>query len=99
VLADYGKGIRRSLLPVLPSIASDVEAVEIAFTKRISGRSPEKRGNGLKFVVEAIQQNNWHLFFQSGIGACLIDKNGIGFTERAASVTGCLAVIDFSGEK
>ena len=96
VLADYGKGVRQSLLPVLPSIASDIEALEIAFTKRVSGRSPEHRGNGLKFVSEMIQQNNWHLYFQSGFGSCSIDKNGIIFQENIVSVIGCLAIIDFS---
>jgi len=99
VLADYGKGVRQSLLFVLPSIASDVEAVEIAFTRRVSGRSPEQRGNGLKFVSEAIQQNNWHLYFQSGSGSCSIDRNGIQFAEEAFPVVGCLAIIDFDGEK
>jgi hypothetical protein len=58
VLADFGRGIKQSLLDVLPSLKSDVEAVETAFTKRISGRSPEQRGNGLKFVSETIQQNS-----------------------------------------
>ena len=99
VLADYGKGVRQSLLFVLPSIASDVEAVEIAFTRRISGRSLEQRGNGLKFVSEAIQQNKWHLYFQSGFGSCSIDRNGIQFSERAIAVIGCLAIIDFDGDK
>ena len=98
LLADYGKGVRQSLLSVLPSIISDIEAVEIAFTKRISGRSPEQRGNGLKFVSEAIQQNNWHLYFQSGLGSCSIDGNGITFLEKTISVTGCLAIIDFKSE-
>ena len=96
VLADYGKGVRQSLLLVLPSITSDVEAVEIAFTKRISGRSPEQRGNGLKFVSEIIQQNNWHFYFQSGHGSCSIDRNGIIFSEEKTAVTGCLAIIDFN---
>ena len=98
VLSDYGRGIRQSLLLVLPSLVSDTEAVEIAFTKRISGRSPEQRGNGLKFVSEAIRQNNWHLYFQSGLGACSIDGKGINFLEKAISVTGCLAIIDFTGD-
>ena len=95
VLADYGKGVRQSLLAVLPSISSDVVAVEIAFTKRISGRSPEQRGNGLKFVSDMIQQNDWHLYFQSGTGSCLIDKNGMTFIEKAIPVIGCLAIMDF----
>jgi len=99
VLADYGKGVMQSLLFVLPSISSDVEAVEIAFTRRISGRAPEQRGNGLKFVSEAIQQNNWHLYFQSGFGSCSIDRNGIHFSEESFPVIGCLAIIDFDGDK
>jgi hypothetical protein len=98
VLADYGKGIKRSLSLVLPEIETDIEAIEIAFTKRISGRSPEQRGNGLKFVSETIQQNNWQLYFQSGLGTCLIDKNGLSFTESKVNLPGCLAIIKFNGE-
>ena len=97
VLADYGKGVKESLLPVAPFLRSDVEAVETAFTKRISGRFPEQRGNGLKFVSQTIQQNKWHLYFQSGSGSCSIDASGIVFLERPFSLTGCLAVLDFSG--
>ena len=99
VIADYGRGVKQSLLPVLPSIASDKEAVEIAFIKRISGRSPEQRGNGLKFVSETIRQNNWHLYFQSGTGSCSIDRNGIVFFEKTDSLIGCLAIIGFNGDK
>jgi hypothetical protein len=99
VLADYGMGVRRSLAAVLPAIGSDFEAVETAFTKRISGRSPEQRGNGLKFVSETIRQNNWHLYFQSGSGSCSIDGHDILFFERTPAITGCLAILNFNGEK
>ena len=99
VLADYGRGLKQSLLQVLPSITSDRAAIETAFTKRISGRAPEQRGNGLKFVSEAIQQNRWHLYFQSGIGSCSIGKNGVAFFESSIQVPGCLAIIDFNGEQ
>jgi hypothetical protein len=98
VLADYGRGVRQSLLPVLPELKTDQEAVKTAFTMRISGRSPEQRGNGLKFASETIRQNNWHLYFQSGIGTCLIDKTGISYAESAAHVLGCLVIIKFGGE-
>jgi len=98
-LVDYGMGVRQSLGSVLPSIGSDVEAVETAFTKRISGRSPEQRGNGLKFVSETIQENNWHLYFQSGSGSCSIDGHGINFFEKTPSITGCLAILDLNGEQ
>jgi len=96
ILADFGKGIKQSLLPVVPSISSDLEALNIAFTKQISGRSPEQRGNGLKFVSESITQNNWYLFFQSGFASCSIDINGIIFNEMANSIKGCLAVLDLN---
>jgi len=98
VLSDYGKGVRQSLLNVLPQTKNDMEAVEIAFTKRISGRSPELRGNGLKFVAEAIISNNWHLYFQSGNGSCKIDKDGMFFHEEEISLSGCLAILDFDGD-
>jgi len=98
ILADYGRGVKQSLLSVLPSLNSDLEAVEAAFTKRISGRSPEQRGNGLKFVAETIQQNNWHLYFQSGSGCCSIDGDGIKFSDRLPSLTGCLAILNLRGE-
>ena len=96
VLADFGKGLKQSLMAVLPSISSDIEAIETAFTKRISGRSPEQRGNGLKFVSETIQQNNWHLYFQSGYGTCSIDIKGVTFCESNILLNGCLAIIDFN---
>ena len=98
VLADYGMGVRQSLLSVLPSIGTDLEAVETAFTRRISGRSPEQRGNGLKFISETIQQNNWYFYFQSGSGSCSINNKGIRFHEKAISLIGCLAIIDFNRE-
>ena len=95
VLADYGKGVRQSLLSVIPSLGSDLEAVIIAFTKKISGRSPEQRGNGLKFVSETIKKNKWHLYFQSGTGSCSIDSRGINFTEKPVLLAGCLAILNF----
>jgi hypothetical protein len=95
VLADYGRGIRQSLLSVLPSLASDLEAIEAAFIKRISGRSPEQRGNGLKFVTESIKKNNWHLYFQSGMGSCVINSAGVLFKTIKTPLAGCLAIINF----
>jgi hypothetical protein len=70
--------------------------MEIAFTKKISGRAPEQRGNGLKFVSESIQQNNWSLYVQSGKGCCEIDGSGIKLYEREECIIGCLAIIDFT---
>ena len=63
VLADFGRGIRASLKSVF-NAKSDQEAVEIAFTKQLSGRAPEQRGNGLKFVADSFKTKNWSLRLQ-----------------------------------
>jgi len=97
VIADFGQGIRQSLSKVMPDLSSDKDALEAAFTKRISARSPEMRGNGLKFVSDAVQHNAWHLFFQSGQGTCAIDKNGIIFSCSDVMIQGCLAILHFGG--
>ena len=99
VIADYGRGVKQSLMNVVPEIASDLEAVETAFTKRVSGRAPEQRGNGLKFVAETVQENNWYLYFQSGSGSCSINREGMAFHEKTFSLRGCLAIIHFDGDK
>jgi len=54
VIADRGQGIFKSLSKVDASIKNDDVALKIAFEKQISGRSPEKRGNGLKYVLNNI---------------------------------------------
>jgi hypothetical protein len=99
VLGDYGRGIKESLSQVIPNIQNDLEALKIAFTQKISGRYPEQRGNGLKFVSETIKNNNWALYFQSGNGYCLINRDDIKYKDGNTFVPGCLAVIDFNGDK
>jgi len=66
VLADRGQGVLKTLQQVRPSLANHSEALKVAFTEIISGRAPEARGNGLKFVRKVIVDNNFKLFFQSG---------------------------------
>ena len=95
VVADFGMGVMSSLKRVRPNIASDVESVEMAFTQRISGRFPEQRGNGLKFVMQSVQQNNWSLFFQSGTGCCFADGSECFFSVSPLSVPGIIAVLHF----
>lgn len=91
VLADRGRGILATLKRVKTELENDEEALETAFNERISGRAPESRGNGLKFVKESLKQTNNHLLFISGTGkAELNDKMVVSRTEK---ITGCLAVI------
>ena len=95
VLADFGRGIKGTLSSVI-RLSSDLEAVETGFTKQISGRNPEQRGNGLKFVANTIIEKNWSLFFQTGNGCCFINQGKIDFAQTDDYYSGCLAIIDFS---
>jgi hypothetical protein len=68
-LADRGRGMLSSLKRVVPTLSNDQEAIETAFEKVISGRSPEQRGNGLKFVRQIINGNAKRaLVAKSGLG-------------------------------
>jgi len=91
VLADRGQGVTATLKRVKPEIKNDEEALYVAFNEKISGRAPEPRGNGLKFVKENIKNMSKHLLFMSGEArAQLNEKMEISRTEK---IHGCLAVI------
>lgn len=76
-IADRGQGVFRSLTRVVPSIPDDQEALITAFETTISGRSPENRGNGLKFVRNIIVAGEKRgLACRSGSG--LVDYGSLG---------------------
>lgn len=92
ILADRGQGILSTIKKIKPEIANDSEALKTAFTERISGRAPEKRGNGLKFVKKNIEAKKMHLSFFSGNSQMeLNDKMEIIETKK--TVGGCLAIL------
>ncbi|MEK7189876.1 MAG: helix-turn-helix domain-containing protein [Patescibacteria group bacterium] len=97
VLADRGLGILETLRQVRPELPNHVAAVEVAFTEFISGRAPEKRGNGLKLVREVIAEQPISLFFTSGDAE--VRMQGADKVFRVARgqyiVRGCLAKIEF----
>jgi len=97
VMADRGRGIRATLSRVRPGIASDQEALNIAFTEVVSGRDPEKRGNGLKVVRSITQSNAIGLVFHSGVGMAYIPKvpRDMQITMTDKNVRGVYAVITF----
>ena len=97
VLADRGLGILETLRRVRPELPSHVVAVEVAFTEFISGRAPEKRGNGLKLVREVILEQPINLFFTSGDAEVRIQSPNKIFrvTRGECVVRGCLAKIEF----
>jgi hypothetical protein len=97
VLADRGRGVWETLKAVRPNLADDRAALQTAFTEIISGRSPESRGNGLKFVRKVVERNRISLFFQSG-AAILEMKNmkpDLNIGESDKKFHGCLALIKF----
>ena len=94
IIADRGQGVRTTLSRVQPGLKSDKEALQVAFTKVISGRSPERRGNGLKFVREVVRGQKWSLEFYSGTGKAIIGKgNDIDFVEGTSDIQGCIVFI------
>lgn len=94
VLADRGQGVQQTISRVMPKIITDEEALMVAFTQVVSGRSPERRGNGLKFVAQIIKQRGWSLTFQSGNAELTYDKGKLLPVHKLQMrINGCLAII------
>ncbi len=97
VLADRGQGVKKTLLRVRPNIETDIEALHIAFTEIVSGRAPEKRGNGLKVVRRIVESKPIGLLFRSGIAElkCSIKPDLIKIRVSSNNIRGTYAVITF----
>lgn len=95
ILADRGQGIFSTIKKVRPGLDDDKEALKVAFTEMISGRAPEQRGNGLKFVTKIIEDQNWQLDFYSGRAACRIKNGNISFVVENKNTVGVVALIKF----
>ena len=97
VLADRGLGILETLRRVRPDLSTHMKAVEVAFTEFISGRAPEKRGNGPKLVREVVLANPIDLFFVSGDAEVHLkgDDKSFRVTRGPNVVRGCMAKINF----
>lgn len=95
VIADRGQGILASLKRVRKDLETEREALQVAFTESISGRAPEQRGNGLKFVKKIIEENHWKLYFHSGNGRLEINNGYECGIDVEKKLSGVLAVIYF----
>ncbi len=97
VLADRGLGILGTLSRVRPELKNHQDALLVAFTQIVSGRAPEERGNGLKFVRKVVQENAINLTFQSGDAELIVvgKSSELPIKGAATSIRGCFAVIDF----
>lgn len=97
VLADRGRGVLTTLRYVRPSLANDIDALRVAFTEVVSGRAPEKRGNGLKVVRRVVESNKIGLLLRSGLGVVRIPKNpgSMNISMAEENVRGAYAIITF----
>ena len=96
VLADRGQGILSTISHVKPDVTTHQKALEVAFTQIISGRSPEKRGNGLNFVLTVVREKKWTLTMYSGNAlAEIISSADLTVGHSQVVVSGCLTVIEY----
>jgi DNA-binding transcriptional MerR regulator len=97
VLADRGQGVLTTLKRVDPDLSSHKDALFTAFTKTISGRYPENRGNGLKFVKLVVVENKLSLTFQTGNAKLELGRGNdeVEVQKVNTTVGGCFAVINF----
>src|SRR3989344_8795022 len=93
VLADRGQGLLATLKRVAPELETENQAIEMAFTKVISGRAPERRGNGLKFVEGWVRKYGFKVYFYFNEGMYIVNQ-GLHAGE-SRDVKGVLAIINF----
>lgn len=98
VLADRGQGILKTLKRVKTELNNHAEALKVAFTEIITGRAPEHRGNGLKFVKKIIENYPISLVFQTGNAKLELpnSNSGIKISEFKNFFPGCIASIKFN---
>jgi excisionase family DNA binding protein len=100
-LADRGQGVFTTLKRALPNLKNDKNALFIAFTKKISGRAPENRGNGLKYVkkilIDTKKDIELELYFQSGTAFVNLDNKTtkLQIEQLNEPFRGCLALINY----
>lgn len=95
VLADRGQGVFATLKKVRPEIEDVKEALRVAFTEIVSGRAPETRGNGLKFVKKQIETNHFYLRFYSGNAIIEITETSMELQDSSDVIPGTLAYIKY----
>lgn len=96
VIADRGQGVLATLRDIKPNLHDDCEALKVAFTEIISGRSPEHRGNGLKFVEREVQNHkDFRLYFYSGKGRYAIQGGKSSCRIQEKNYKGVIAVLFF----
>ncbi|MFH1896367.1 MAG: helix-turn-helix domain-containing protein, partial [bacterium] len=93
-LADRGRGVLKTIKNIKPEVKNYEEALKTAFTEVISGRSPEARGNGLKFVLEIAINSPMKIEFYSGDAKASISKKLL-ISRVDTYYSGCLALVSY----
>lgn len=94
-LADRGRGILTTLKNIKPELKNHREALKVAFTEIISGRFPERRGNGLKSVAQNVLTSDVSLIFRTGDAELYLKKNQVPLIKECQTFHGCYAVLKF----
>ncbi|HVA66160.1 MAG TPA: winged helix-turn-helix domain-containing protein [Elusimicrobiota bacterium] len=89
-IADRGQGIFNSLVRADPALADEQAALAAAFERTLSGRAPENRGNGLKFVRNVVN---------GGEGRGLACRSGAGLADYGRLGPECRAELAGFPEK
>lgn len=97
VLTDRGRGVLATLKIVRPELSEHREALRVAFTEVLSGRAPESRGNGLKFVRKVVTTNLIGLTFQTGNAELKLERDNfeLKIGEAEVEIRGCLVLLSF----
>ncbi len=97
-VVDRGQGIASSLKNVIHDLKNEADYLSVAFEQIISGRSPEQRGNGLKFVKKNfIKENGYELIcISSGSKYKLGTENQLETALKSVfNLSGTLIAIDW----
>lgn len=101
VLADRGQGILSSLRRVRPDLTDASSALRVAFSEVVTGRAPEKRGNGLKFVRKMVEKGAAGLLYRSGEAQLTINSGSSELVIRRSAnyLRGTFASLKFNPGK
>lgn len=96
VLADRGRGVLATLRNARPELTSSIEALKVAFTEYVSGRTPEKRGNGLKSVRAVVETYPISILFRSGNAlATLRHGEPMNIEQMGEEIHGCFIELKY----
>lgn len=95
VLADRGQGVKDTLQRVRPEITDDQNALRVAFTEMVSGRAPEKRGNGLKLVKKVVAERQLYLEYYTGHAMATLTGQKFEIKESKTFIPGTFAILTF----